>query len=360
MKPQPQEKLNELRKEIDAIDQQFLKLLSERGKRVVEIGETKRDLGMPFYVPEREGKVLDSLKQANQGPYPHQAIETIFREIMSASLALESPLKIAYLGPQATFTNLAAIRRFGLSAQFLPQTSIAQVFQEVSLKHVDYGVVPIENSTEGVVNHTLDLFVEHSVKICGEVTLPISHHLLSKEKNLKKIKKVYSHPHALAQCRNWLDSYLPEVKTLEVSSTGKAAELVSQEPDCAAIASEYAATLYHLEILQKNIEDQLNNYTRFVVIGYQDCKPTGHDKTSFICSAKDEVGTLYQLLTPLAQSKINLTKIESRPLKGRAWEYFFFMDLDGHQQDEPIKKALQDMQKQASFLKILGSYPKSI
>ncbi len=347
-----------LRNQIDKIDRQILKSLSQRGKGVVEIGKLKRSEGKPFHVPERESKLLGALKKVNAGPYPNDALESIYREILSASLALESPLKVAFLGPEATFTHLAGITRFGLSAQFLPQASLAKVFQEVNLGKADYGVVPIENSTEGVVSYTLDLFVDYPLKICGEVKIPVVHHLLSNLKSLTGIKKVYSHPHALAQCRSWLDSNLPGTKTVEVASTAKAAEIASFEKGAAAIASEYAASHYHLNVLAKHIEDHPNNFTRFVVIGRKDCGPTGHDKTSVMFSAKDEVGILHRLLSPLALAKINLTKIESRPLKGRAWEYIFFVDMDGHRENPKMKKALEKMTKGCAFIKILGSYPK--
>lgn len=346
------------RKRIDQLDQQILKLLSERGRQVVEIGKIKRSQGGSFHVPERETKLLDSLKKANQGPYSNEALETIYREILSASLALESPLKVAFLGPEATFTHLAGIKKFGLSAQFLAQPSIAKVFQEVSLGKANYGIVPIENSTEGVVSYTLDLFVEFPLRICGELKLPIVHNLLSQTKNLKEIRKVYSHPQALAQCRTWLDSHLPGVKTFEVASTAKAAEIAAKEKGAAAIASDYAASHYHLNIVVKNIEDLSSNFTRFVVIGKNDCGETGRDKTSVMFSAKDEIGVLHRLLSPLAKEKINLTKIESRPLKGRAWEYIFFIDMDGHRENPKVKRALAQMQKSCAFIKILGSYPK--
>lgn len=354
----PKKDIAPLRKKIDQLDQQILRLLSERGRQVVEIGKIKRDQGTNFHVPERESKLLAALKKMNKGPYSNEAIETIYREILSASLALESPLKVAFLGPEATFTHIAGVKRFGLSAEFVPQPSLAKVFQEVSLGKANYGVVPIENSTEGIVSYTLDLFVEFPLKICGEIKLPIVHNLLSKAKSLKEVKKVYSHPQALAQCRAWLDSHLPGVRTVEVASTAKAAEIASGEKGAAAIASEYAAGHYRLDILAKNIEDLSSNFTRFVVIGKNDCGATGNDKTSVMFSAKDEVGILHRLLSPIAKQKINLTKIESRPLKGRAWEYIFFVDMDGHRESPQVDKALQEMAKACAFIKILGSYPK--
>ncbi|MFO1519232.1 MAG: prephenate dehydratase [bacterium] len=354
-----QKRLLQLREEIDEIDRDLLQMLSERGKRVIEIGKIKKSLHAQFYVPEREEKIFERLKKLNRGPFGNDSIQTVFREILSASLALESPLKVAYFGPEGTFTHIAGIKRFGLSAQFAPMPSIQEVFQTVAAKNADYGIVPIENSTAGVVNFTLDLFVEYPLKICGEVKLAITHNLLSKAKSLKGIKKIYSHFHAFPQCRLWLERHLAGVKTIEVASTAKAAEMAAHDKSSAAIASDYAATHYGLNILAKHIEDHPNNFTRFVVIGHQACGPTGHDKTSVMFSTKDEVGILYRLLTPVARAKINLTKIESRPLKGRAWEYIFFIDLDGHQEEPKVKKALQNMKKSCSFLKVLGSYPKS-
>jgi len=353
------EKIQKLRAEIDRIDHDLLSLVSERGKKASQIGRIKRALKAGFYVPEREEKILGRLRKLNRGPFGDEAVQTIFREILSASLALESPLTVAYLGPEATFTHLAGIRRFGLSAQFLPQPSIQQVFQEVELKRVDFGVVPIENSTEGVVSYTLDLFAEHPLKICGEIKLPVTHNLLSMEAELKDIQKVYSHPHALAQCRSWLDVHLPNVQVIGEASTARAALVAKGQKGAAAIASEYASTHYGLNLLARHIEDHPNNFTRFVVVGHQECGRTGNDKTSVMFSTKDEVGVLYRLLGPIARARINLTKIESRPLKGRAWEYIFFIDMDGHKDDARVKKALQSMTKLCSFLKVLGSYPKS-
>lgn len=353
------DKMNKLREEIDQIDQSFLKLLSQRGEKVISIGELKKAAKGRFHVPEREAKIFLKLKKNNSGPYSNEAVLSIFREILSASLALESPLKISFLGPEATFTHLAAIKRFGLSANFVPQETIAQVFQAVQQDKVNYGIVPIENSTEGMVSNTLDLFADYPLKICGEIKIPIAHNLLSKETDFSKIKKVYSHPQALAQCRQWLGKKFPAIKTVETASTAKAAEKVSSEKGAAAIASEYAATKYKLNILQKNIEDLSNNFTRFVVIGKDACGTSGEDKTSLMFSAKDEVGVLFKLLAPFAKEKINLTKIESRPLKGRAWEYIFFVDLDGHQDEVKVKRAIAKMEKSCSFLRVLGSYPKS-
>ena len=346
------------RKKIDAIDEKILQLLQQRGKEVQAIGRIKQEKGADFHVPEREAVLLTRLRKKNQGPYSNQAIEAVFREILSASLALEAPLQVAYLGPEATFTHLSAIKHFGISARFLPQTSLRQVFEEVANHRVDYGIVPIENSTEGVVSHTLDLFMEFTLQICGEIQMEISHNLLSASKDLSQVKKVYSHIQALGQCRHWLEKNLPNAVQKAVASTARAAEMAQQEKGAAAIASAYAANIYALNILRKNIEDHPNNFTRFLVIGHKTPKPTGNDKTSVMFSMKDEPGVLFHVLKPLAAAGLNLTKIESRPLKKKTWEYVFFIDVDGHAEEANVAGALNKIQKVCSFVQILGSYPK--
>lgn len=346
------------RKNIDEIDNKILELLSRRGKEVQAIGEIKQAKDSAFHVPEREATLLAKLKSRNKGPYSPEAVEGIFREIMSASLALEAPLHVAYLGPEATFTHLAAIRKFGISANLLPQTTLREVFEEVANSRVDYGIVPIENSTEGVVSHTLDLFMEFTLQIIGEIQIEVSHNLLAKSRDLKSIKKVYSHPHALGQCRHWLEKKFPKVTQKSVSSTAKAAEIAAKEKGAAAIASSYAANIYGLTLVRKHIEDHPNNFTRFLVIGKRPTSPTGRDKTSIMFSTKDEPGVLFKILEPLAKQKINLTKIESRPLKQRTWEYVFFIDLDGHSKDAKVRQAISKMEKVCSFVQVLGSYPK--
>lgn len=348
------------RDRIDGIDKKILRLLSERGREVQAIGKIKQQQGAAFHVPEREAMVLARLKSANSGPFTNEAIEGIFREILSASLALEAPLTVAYLGPEATFTHLAAIKKFGVSTQFLPQTTLRQVFEEVVNSRVDYGIVPIENSTEGVVSHTLDLFMEFTLHICGEIQMEISHNLLAKRADLKAIKRVYSHPQALGQCRLWLEQNLPGADLKSVESTARAAEIAAKEKGAAAIASTYAATLYGLTILRRHIEDHPNNFTRFLAIGKRPTAPTGRDKTSIMFSTKDEPGVLFRLLKPMAAQKLNLSKIESRPLKKKAWEYVFFIDLDGHIEDKKVAKAVREMEKQCSYLQILGSYPREV
>lgn len=346
------------RKKIDAIDEKILKLLSQRGKEVQTIGRIKQKKGAAFYVPEREAVLLGRLKRKNPGPYSNKAIVAIFREIISASLALEAPLHVAYLGPEATFTHLSAIKKFGISAKFLAQTTLRQVFEEVANHRVDYGIVPIENSTEGVVSHTLDLFMEFSLQICGEIQMEISHNLLAKAKKLSEIKKVYSHSHALGQCRQWLEKNLPRANLKAVASTARAAEIAAKEKNAAAIASSYAANIYSLNVLRKHIEDHPNNFTRFLVIGHTPPKRTGNDKSSVMFSMPDEPGVLSKILKIFATAGLNLTKIESRPLRQKTWEYVFFIDVDGHASEKGVADALAKVQKVCSFVKVLGSYPK--
>jgi chorismate mutase/prephenate dehydratase len=266
-------------------------------------------------------------------------------------------LKVAYLGPSATFTHLACIRKFGSSAQYLPMTSIKEVFNEVERGRADFGVVPIENSTEGVVNHTLDMFIDSNLQIYGEVLQEVSHNLLSRADSLSAIKKIYSHPHAIAQCRNWLETNLPGVPVSEVHSTARAAEICADDPTSAAIASELAGQLYGLKALKIRIEDNINNYTRFLALALKPAERTGKDKTSIMLSVKDKVGALYDLLRPFASTGVNLTKIESRPSRRKAWEYIFFIDVEGHVDEERVKKALEDIKSRCLFFKILGSYP---
>src|SRR5205823_6907007 len=347
------------RKEIDKIDDEIVRLLNERAQYVIKIGKLKKasDTQANLHTPAREAEIMERLCKVNPGPFPNDALRAVYREIMSGSLALEGPVKVAYLGPRATFTHLACIRKFGSSAQYVPQTSIKDVFDEVERGRSDFGVVPIENSPEGVVNHTLDMFIDSNLLIYGEVQQEVSHHLLSKADSLGAIKKIYSHPHAIAQCRNWLETTLPGVPVSEVHSTARAAEIAAEDPTTAAIASELAGQLYGLKVLKARIEDNINNYTRFLVLSQKPAEPTGKDKTSIMLSVKDKVGALYELLRPFASSGVNLTKIESRPSRRKAWEYIFFIDCEGHVDEDRVKKALTELKSRCLFLKILGSYP---
>lgn len=351
------DELKKLRDKIDRIDDEFLKLLNRRAEIVLGIGRIKRREKTNFYSPERENEILQRLTSMNKGPFPNDALRILFREILSASLSLEEPLKVACLGPLATFTHLAATRYFGSSASIIPVEGIKEVFDAVYSGQAEYGVVPIENSNEGVVSYTLDMFMDYDLTIIGEVMLKVSHNLLSKSGDRSKIRKIYSHPQAAAQCRKWLEKNLPSIPVHETTSTARAAEIAAEEEGAAAIASELAAKMYDLWFVEHSIEDFKDNYTRFLVISREPSKRTGRDKTSIMFSTKDKPGALFYILEPFKHAKINLTKIESRPSKRKAWEYIFFVDLEGHMNDKKVKKALEMVRDHCLYLKILGSYP---
>ena len=354
------ESVDAVRKKIDQVDAKIVGLLSKRASLAQNIGQTKNLREEEVYVPNRETEIFQRISSLNRGPLPEQALRSIYREVLSASRSLEAPIKIAYLGPEATFTHMAAHERFGSSATFIPLTSIADVFQEVSQGRANYGIVPIENSTEGVVTHTLDMLVEADVRICAEVCLEIHLYLLSRSGRSEDIQRIISHPQALAQCRRWLASHCPHVRVDEVASTAQAAQMAAQDTTLAAIASALAKDFYGLDVVEGNIEDQANNITRFLVIGYQETQPSGDDKTSIVFSVKDEVGILYRMLEPFAKNRINLTKIESRPLKDKPWEYFFFLDFKGHMRESKSQKAIKKLERSCLFIKVLGSYPCSV
>jgi chorismate mutase/prephenate dehydratase len=349
--------LDDWRSRINNLDEQILNLLNQRGRAALQIGELKRQKDLPYFVPERESQILDRLVAVNPGPLSPEAVRAIWREILSASLALEHPLPVAYFGPPGTNTHAAATRRFGSSMQFVPARSIAEVFDEVERERAAFGVVPVENSTEGAVNVTLDRLIDADVYITGEVTLDITHHLLSRAADLSEIKVVCSHPQALAQCRAWLSAHLPDVKAEETSSTSAAAERAREDATVAAIASELAARLYEVPVLRPRIEDNPSNSTRFLVIGRQPAPATGRDKTSILFSMKNEPGVLYSILQPFAARRLNLTKIESRPTKRRPWEYVNFVDFEGHRDTDDVRAVLAEVKERCQFLKVLGSYP---
>ena len=352
--------LKGLRKAIDSIDSRILKLLNERADATLKIGKIKSRSNQSVYVPNRESEVYKRLAENNKGPLSNAAVQAIYREVMSSSLNLEKPLTIAYLGPEFTFTHLASMNKFGSLVDYSSCNTITSVFDDVEKGRADYGVVPIENSIEGAVNHTLDMFKDSDLKVCSEVYLEISHNLLSKVSDKKKIKKIYSKAEVFGQCRLWLESNLPGVELVEVSSTARAAEIVAKEKRAACIASEFAANKYGLKILYRSIEDSTHNVTRFLVIGKASAKPTGADKTSIMFSVKDKSGALHDMLVPFKKYKINMTKIESRPSKVRAWEYYFFVDLEGHCTDKKVDSVLKELEKRSSFMKVLGSYPADI
>jgi len=349
--------LDDWRSRINNLDEELLNLLNRRGQVALQIGEFKRQQALPYFVPERESQILDRLVALNRGPLSADAVRAIWREILSGSRALEHPLPVAYLGPPATFTHQAAVRRFGSSADFLPVRGIADIFDEVERGRAQHGVVPVENSTEGAVNVTLDRLIDTDLFIVGEVTLDITQHLLSRAVDLSEIKVVCSHPQALAQCRAWLSAHLPDARTEEMTSTTASAERARDDASVAAIASEMAAQLYDVPVLRGRIEDNAANSTRFLVLGRQPTPPTGRDKTSILFSMKNEPGVLYSILAPFAQQRLNLTKIESRPTKRRPWEYVNFLDFEGHRDTEVVRGVLAEVDARCQFLKVLGSYP---
>lgn len=353
-------RLRDLRAEIDRLDDEILSLLNRRAQAVVEVGKIKSERNLRFYVPEREVEILRRISAGNPGPFPNDALKAVYREIISASLSLEKPLSVAFLGPRATFTHLACLKHFGESAVHLPQINVSEVFDAVERGVADFGVVPIENSSEGIVSNTLDMFVDHHLLICGEILVEVAHDLLSVTGDLEHVKKVYSHPHAIAQCRGWLERNLRSIPVFDVESTGRAAELAADDPAAAAIAGEAAAKIYGLKSIRKRIQDNTNNFTRFIILGKIAPKRTGNDKTSILFAARDEVGALHLMLEPFAKYQVNLTKIESRPVKTKAWEYLFFLDMEGHISAEPVAKAVDELRTRAQYLKILGSYPRAI
>ena len=368
------EELGKLRDEIDSVDQQIQQLVNKRAQCAQKVADVKEHFSKPgesvvFYRPEREAQVLRRVMERNQGPLPAEGVARLFREIMSQCLALEEPMKIAYLGPEGTFTQQAALKHFGHAVQCESQGSIADVFREVEAGGANFGVVPVENSTEGVITHTLDSFVGSNLHICGEVALRIHHHFLLKKEVLKeewiegavaKPTKVYSHAQSLAQCRQWLDANWPGIERIAVSSNAEAARRAQEEDGAAAIASEAAAELYDLNIETANIEDMPDNTTRFLIIGKQATDISGDDKTSLLIASKNKPGALYHLLAPFHEEGVSLTRIETRPSKSGTWNYMFFIDLEGHQNEEKVKKAMALVQQQCTDFKCLGSYPKAV
>jgi chorismate mutase/prephenate dehydratase len=348
--------IQEHRKAIDRIDQQIVRLLNERTRHVLAIGELKRKAGQEVYAPHREQAVLKRVCRLNQGPITNEQLQAIYREIMSSALALEKSLCVAYLGPEATFTHQAAIRRFGSSLRYVPMKTIADVFNEVSKGRADYGVVPVENSTEGVVTHTLDMFVDSDLKIVSQIVLPIQHCLLSRYPKAQ-IRKLFAHPQSLGQCRAWVQANLPKVEIIETSSNARSAELARQTRYAAAIAGVLAAEKYRLPILEYDIQDNAANATRFLVLGRQTTPPTGNDRTSLMISVTHKVGALHSALAAFRRCRINMTKIESRPSRRKAWEYFFFIDVEGHAEEPRLARALKLLADHCNFVKVLGSYP---
>ena len=356
------DRFSDIRNRIDSLDEELQRLISERAELARQIADIKQELGdeSQFYRPEREAEVLRKVLERNEGPLAGEEMARLFREIMSACLALEQPLSIAFLGPEGTFTQAAALKHFGHSVNTVPMTAIDEVFREVESGSANYGVVPVENSTEGVINHTLDMFLQSSLTICGEVDMRIHHHLLSQVDDKSKLIRIYSHQQSLAQCREWLDSNLSGVERVSVSSNAEAARRAAREENTAAIAGEVAAEIYDLKIQESNIEDNPDNTTRFLVIGKQRVARSGDDKTSLLLSAPNRPGSLHQLLKPFAENDVSMTRIESRPSRLANWEYVFFIDINGHIEDEQVKNCLKTVEAEASMFKVLGSYPKAV
>jgi len=365
--------LSEVRDAIDSIDTRIQQLIAERARCAQRVAQIKldevraaRERGEPdreveYYRPEREAQVLRRIMARDEGPLEGSAVAHIFREIMSACLALEKPLQVAYLGPEGTFTQAAAMKHFGHAAVCIPQVTIDSVFAEVESGNCNYGIVPVENSTEGMVSHTLDSFMDSPLKIVGEVEMRITHHLLVAAGTAREaVTRICAHQQALAQCRNWLDAHWPRVERQPVSSNGEAARLASAEPGVAAIAGEIAEEVYALTRLAEHIEDAADNTTRFLVIGRREALPSGHDKTSIIVSSRNKPGALFTLLDPFRRNGVSLTRIDTRPSRTEKWAYVFFIEFEGHLQDGAVRSIMRELEEQSILLKPLGSYPMAV
>jgi chorismate mutase/prephenate dehydratase len=351
--------LSEWRKEIDKIDEQVIQLLNRRAELAQQIGHAKSSTRTHYFTPEREHTVFKRLLALNHGPLGSAAVRAIYREIISACLALEKPLLVSYMGPEGTFSHLASIAKFGTSSTFMPVDSIAEVFAHVERSHSDYGVVPVENSWAGVVPETLDTFMNSNLRIVSEVYQPIQHNLLTHCTALDAVKRLYTHFQPLAQCRQWLRNHLPHVEEIEASSTSRAAEMAAQDPESAAIATKLAAERCNLPILCEHIEDNPSNRTRFLVLGYNEPEPTGRDKTSLMFSVHNRAGELVHALNAFEKYDVNMTMIESRPTKTAAWQYIFYIDVQGHTKDAPVMKSIELLKEHSLFVRVLGSYPEA-
>jgi chorismate mutase/prephenate dehydratase len=351
------EALKQIRARIDALDRRLVKLLSARARLAQRIGRLKEGAA---YRPEREAQVLRGIVAENRGPLPDGALARLFTEIMSACRALEDSMTAAYLGPEGTFSQEAAVKHFGGLTALAPCGSIDEVFRSVETGGVGYGIVPVENSTEGAIGRTLDLLLATPARVCGEVMLPIRQCLMARRGRLGDIRKVYSHAQSLSQCQQWLARNLPQAGRIAVVSNAEAARLAARERGVAAIGPRSAATLYGLKLLARNIEDEAKNTTRFLVIAEHDAAPSGRDKTSLVMSTRNVPGAMHELLTPLAVNQVSMTRLESRPSRTGLWEYVFYVDIEGHQQDPNVTRALAELKQKASFLKILGSYPAAV
>lgn len=352
------EELEKFRKKIDEIDRNIVQKLDERAEVVEQIGEIKHELGLDLYVPGREREILDRLENLGDGRFPSSSLRIVFREIIATCLNLEKPVTVGYLGPEATFTHSAALKRFGNSTELKSLDAVSAVFEDVERGDVNYGIVPIENSSEGAVRHTLDRFLQSTLHICSECYLEIELYLMSSEETLSDIRKVYSHGQALSQAREWIEKNLPTVEIVETQSTAEAARIAGQEPGAAAVASEVAADIYELNIMVRNIEQPSLNYTRFLVLGQDSPEPTGDDKTTIAFSVQDQAGALQKMIQPFGDYEINMTKIESRPSTEKTWDYIFFVDFQGHKDQDRVQSLLDDLRSNSSMFKVLGSYPR--
>lgn len=354
------DKLKPLRDQIDAIDKQILDLLNRRARIAQDVGHVKAETNAPVFRPEREAQVLRTVAERNPGPLRADDVQTVFREIMSACRALERRVTVAYLGPVGTFSEQAVYQQFGQAVEGLPCASIDEVFRAAEAGTADFGVVPVENSTEGVINRTLDLLLQTTLLISGEVSLPVHHSLMSKTGSMDGVKRICAHSQALAQCQTWLNQHYPNVERQAVASNGEAALMASEDAAVAAIAGEIAGQKYDLQIVKAHIQDDPHNRTRFAVIGRLQTAPSGKDQTSLVLSVPNKAGAVYNLLAPLAKHGVSMTRFESRPARMGTWEYYFYVDVEGHAEDDKVAKALNELKENAAFFKLLGSYPFSL
>jgi chorismate mutase/prephenate dehydratase len=354
------DKLKPLREQIDAIDAQILDLLNRRARVAQEVGDVKAETNAPVFRPEREAQVLRSVAQKNPGPLDSRDVQSIFREIMSMCRALEKRVTVAYLGPEGTFSEQAVYQQFGHAVEGMPCTSIDEVFRAVEAGTADFGVVPVENSSEGAVNRTLDLLLQTSLSISGELSIPVHHSLMTKNGTMDGVTRICAHSHALAQCMVWLNQYYPNVERQAVASNGEAGRLASEDPTIAAIAGEIAGQRYNLGVVKAHVQDDPHNRTRFAIVGRLQPSPSGKDQTSLVMAVPNKAGALYNLLAPLAKHGVSMTRFESRPARMGSWEYYFYVDVEGHAQEERVTRALAELNENAAFMKILGSYPLSL
>lgn len=355
------DEIEKLREQIDALDDELLALINRRAALARQIGDLKQ--GAPAYRPERENEILRRMTKTNPGPLAPERVSAVFREVISACRGMEGAIRVAYLGPEGTFSEQAARKQFGHAVQTMPEPTVDEVFRRCESGAAEFSVVPVENSTEGVVGRSLDLLLVTPLKICAEIELRVQQNVLSREADLRSVQRVYSHAQSLAQCNGWLSQHLPNAERMQVASNAEAARRASGEPGAAAIAAEAAAAVYGLQVLARSIEDDPNNTTRFLVLGNLEPAPSGNDRTSLVMSAENKPGAVHALLSPLAVNRVSMTRIESRPsraMRSALWEYVFFIDVEGHQKDERVAATLAELRQKAPFLKILGSYPAAV